>query len=90
MFEKERETYSIKIVDLNQDGILDIIEGNSEQQNYVFIGKSNGKFNEIGLREDLKDDTYNIEIGDLDNDGFPEIVVSNSGSWNLYYKTRKE
>ena len=69
---------------------MDIVEGNSEQQNYVFIGKSNGEFNEIELREDLKDDTYNVEIGDLNNDGFPDIVEANSGFWNLYYLTRKK
>ena len=83
-------TYSIKIADLNQDGLLDIVEGNSEERNYVHLAQKNGEFIEIGLREDLKDDTYNIEIGDLNNDGFPDIVESNSGTWNLYYLTRKK
>ena len=89
-FKPERNTSSIKISDLNQDGYLDIIEGNSEERNYVYLGQESGTFTEIGLREDLKDDTYNIEVGDLNNDGFPDIVESNSGTWNLYYRTRKK
>ena len=89
-FKTERNTSSIKVSDLNQDGYLDIIEGNSEERNYVHLGQKNKEFKEIGLREDLKDDTYNIEIGDLNNNGLPDIVESNSGTWNLYYITRKK
>lgn len=89
-FKTERSTSSIKVADLNKDGYLDIVEGNSEERNYVYLGQENGEFIEIGLREDLKDDTYNIEIGDLNNDGFPDIVESNSGTWNLYYRTQKK
>lgn len=70
--------------------MLDIVEGNSEEKNYVYLGQKNGGFIEIGLREDLKDDTYNIEIGDLNNNRLPDIVESNSGTWNLYYLTRKK
>jgi hypothetical protein len=83
-------TSSINVADFNQDGNLDIVEGNSEGRNYVYLGQKNGEFIEIGLRDDLMDDTYHIEIGDLNNDGFPDIVESNSGTWNLYYKTRKK
>jgi hypothetical protein len=89
-FKTERQTSSIKVADLNQDGYLDIVEGNSEERNYVHLGQKNGMFIEIGLREDLKDDTYNIEIGDLNNDELPDIVESNSGTLNLYYRTQKK
>ena len=89
-FKNIHNTASIKIADLDQDGNLDIIEGNSENRNYVFLGQTNGEFKEIVLREDLKDDTYDIEIGDINNDGFLDIVESNSGTWNLYYRTRKK
>jgi hypothetical protein len=89
-FGNKRETSSIKLADLNKDGFLDIIEGNFEERNYVYIGRENGEFKEIGLREDLKDDTYNIEIGDINNDGLPDIIESNSETINLYYKTKKK
>ncbi len=90
VFDTAHHTQSITVADLNQDGFLDIVEGNSEQRNYVYLGQQNGEFKEIGLREDVKDDTYNIEIGDLNNDELPDIVESNSGTWNLFYITRKE
>ena len=89
-FEAKHETSSIKVVDLNKDGFLDIIEGNFEDRNYVYMGSENGDFKEIGLREDLKDDTYNIEIGDINNDGLLDIIESNSESINYYYKTQKK
>ena len=69
-------------------GNLDIVEGDSEQRSYVFLGNDNGGFKEIWWQKDLKDNTYNIEIGDLNNDGYPDIIESNSSSWNLYYLTR--
>ena len=89
-FKAERTTYCITIADLNQDGYLDIVEGNSGERNYVYLGQKNGAFKEIGLREDLEGNTYNIETGDLNNDGFPDIVESNSGTLNLFYRTRKK
>ncbi|MGA9590198.1 MAG: VCBS repeat-containing protein [Salegentibacter sp.] len=87
VFSQKRKTYSIKVSDLNNDGYLDIVEGNSEDNNYVFLGNNNSEFKEIKLRKDLKEDTYHIEIGDLNNDGLPDIIESNSGAWNLYYRT---
>ena len=58
-FKIEHSTLSIKVTDLNKDGYLDIVEGNSEERNYVYLGPKNGKYIENGLSEDLKDDTYN-------------------------------
>ena len=55
----------------------------------LYLGSKSGDFQEISLGEDLKNDTYNIEIGDLNSDGLPDIIISNSGSWNLFYRTRK-
>ena len=87
-FKPKHMTSSIKVVDLNQDGNLDLVEGNFEEQNFVYLGQENGGFVEIALREELKEDTYNIEVGDLNHDGFADIVESNSGAWNLYYRTQ--
>ena len=83
-------TSSLKTGDVNKDGILDIAEGNSEQPNYVYLGKSDGTFIEMELGKALKDDTYDIDIADLNKDGFPDIIESNSGELNLIYMTRKQ
>lgn len=71
---------------MNNDGFLDVVEGNSGERNYVHPGRRYGTFMEIGLKED----TYDIEVGDLNHDGLPDLVESNSGEWNLYYFTRKK
>jgi hypothetical protein len=77
------------VADLNQDGYLDVIEGNDEAPNFVYLGNENGGFNAVSLNNELKDETYHISVGDLNNDGLIDIVESNSGSMNLYYLTRK-
>lgn len=89
-FSANRPTSTVAVADLNGDGYLDIVEGNFEDRNYVYFGSEAGAFEEVGLREDLKDDTYDIEIGDIDNNGLLDIVISNSGELNLFYKTRSE
>ena len=83
-------TASIAVADLDKDGDLDVVEGNSEQPNYVHLGKRDGSFTEVALGKDQKSDTYNIKIGDLNNDGLLDIIESNSGELNLFYITRKK
>ncbi|SKB86732.1 hypothetical protein SAMN05660226_03499 [Parapedobacter luteus] len=67
-------TSSIAVGDLNEDGIMNIVEGNVESVNRVFIGNVHRTFEIQNLREDLNDDTYHVEIGDLHNDGLLDIV----------------
>ncbi|MDX1550551.1 MAG: VCBS repeat-containing protein, partial [Lysobacter spongiicola] len=85
----DRDTASVAVADLNQDGRPDVVEGNSERVNVVHMAQTNGQYQQKPLREDLADDTYHVATGDLNGDGLPDIVESNSGDWNLYYLVRK-
>jgi len=85
-----KNTSSVKVADLNGDGYTDIVEGNYEQANYVYLGNENGGFREICLAEDLNADTYDIILGDLNGDGWIDIIEANSGEMNLIYVTREK
>jgi hypothetical protein len=61
-FKPKRNTSSIKISDLTQDGFLDIVEGNLDERNYVYLGPKNGTFTEICLDKDSKDDPTILKL----------------------------
>ena len=89
-FKTERNTSSIKVSDLNQDGYLDIIEGNSEERNYVHLGQKNKEFKEIGLREDLKHVVItSVDRDDL-KDGGSAIYGTDAVAGVVNYITRKK
>ncbi len=71
---------AVKMVDINGDGLLDLIVANSGGNNVlVYLGQGNGQFanaqsfyagtNPVGLT-----------IGDVNGDGKPDVVVTNQGS----------
>ena len=81
---------AITTCDLNRDGNLDLIVGNTSWQGSgtsktisVLMGLGNGVF---GPKTDYVTDTaaaplpLGVSAGDLDGDGYPEIVVANRGS----------
>ncbi len=77
-------------VDIDQDGDQDLVLANRRGVNEIALNDGQGRFPEVGLRDDLHEDTYDIAVGDLDGDGLLDIVEANSDSWNLYYLTTKE
>ena len=69
--------YSIVLVDMNDDGILDIVVGFPAE---VLIGNGDGTFKDpVGLPCSVAMDTSSIAVADVDNDGKPDIVIGNSG-----------
>lgn len=64
--------------DLNNDGFIDILIGNSGQ-NIILINNGNARFfNETGQRLPSRFDlTRDIEVGDISGNGFPDIIVAN-------------
>ncbi|MDX1585453.1 MAG: VCBS repeat-containing protein [Balneolaceae bacterium] len=69
--------------DLNRDGFLDILIGNSGQ-NVLLINNGNARFfNETGQRLPSRFDlTRDIEVGDISGNGFPDIIVANENDDN--------
>ena len=80
-------TYDVTVGDIDNDGHLDIIEGNGNtlgnQQDRVFLNDGSGKFN---LRQSLGDkNTWSIAIADLNNDGYLDFIEGNYQQGNEIY-----
>ncbi len=75
---------SVKLADLDGDGKLDILQGNSEGQTTVKIGQNTSSPGNISFAsfQNLisNNDPQNIGTGDLDGDGKFDVVVSNYGA----------
>ncbi|MEW6235719.1 MAG: FG-GAP-like repeat-containing protein [Candidatus Omnitrophota bacterium] len=63
------------------DGDLDIVAGNWEGQNAVYINE-NGHFNQALPFGSGNDKTACLTVGDVDNDGRPDIAAGNYGEQN--------
>jgi hypothetical protein len=75
-------SYDLEVVDLDNDGDLDIVIGNVRSQNVAFFNDGTGiNFEEVrfGSPEDI---TYGVGVGDVNGDGFPDIGVANSDGLN--------
>jgi hypothetical protein len=73
----------VAVGDLNGDGFLDIVEGNWEQQNMVYLNDGEGGFN-MSSSFGNSDFTVSIALGDLNADGFLDIVTGNGGQNVIY------
>jgi hypothetical protein len=72
---------STAIADVNNDGFLDVIEGNYTQQSYVYLGNGTGDFSTCVVHaiNDTVYNTYSIAVADLNNDGFLDIIQGKYG-----------
>ncbi len=80
-------TYSAKLADINNDGILDLVTGGrtgiSPSEISIFIGNNDGTFNEINNITTSSLDE--MQIADINNDGNLDIIYDNNNaiSYNL-------
>jgi len=64
------------IVDLNQDGFMDIVVGNHARDPVdVYYGSRNGSFSVMPAFV-RKGDRHGTAVGDIDLNGYPDIIVS--------------
>ena len=68
--------------DVDGDGDLDLVAGNSGQTNKLYLNDGSGGFT-AGTGADIgseTDHTYSVVLGDVDGDGDLDLVAGNDGT----------
>ena len=69
----------VHLADVNGDGILDVVAGDTQFAVIVALGNGNGTF-QAPRRYGTTGQTYDIKLTDLNNDGFPDIVLAQASN----------
>jgi len=68
-------TWCIAAADVNADGMMDIIFGNSNHDNQLLLNDGEGGFSEaVDLPGGILE-TYSIAVADINNDGLVDIII---------------
>ena len=80
-------TFSVALGDVDRDGDLDIVIGDSYQQNRLYLNNSRGAFSDATASRMpvVQDWTNSIALGDVDRDGDLDMVVANYQRKNRLY-----
>lgn len=76
---KETSASSLKVADINKDGLDDIIVCNHDVPADIYIQNKRGGFDSLDM-SDVKDVWRNVRVADMDNDGINDLVVVGSGA----------
>lgn len=68
------KTYAIDTADFNQDGLIDVVIGNYNEDSYVYLNRGQFKF-EIGAVL-AKDYVLDVNAVDVNKDGYPDISTA--------------
>jgi enediyne biosynthesis protein E4 len=70
--------------DINNDGLMDLFVANDTVQNFLFVNRGNGKFEEIGLMAEVaySEDGrprsgMGVDSADFNGDSWPDLFVAN-------------
>ena len=66
------------ILDVNGDGIPDVVVLAASGDILVFLGTGNGALNPSPIISSFSNGGFNLAIGDVNNDGIPDLVVTST------------
>ncbi len=82
--DKPGKGLGIAIGDFNGDGKVDVAVANDSMLEYLYQGKGDGAFEEVGMPAEIAVDgdgrTYagmGIDLQDFNNDGLPDLIITN-------------
>ncbi|MEW6358544.1 MAG: FG-GAP-like repeat-containing protein [Planctomycetota bacterium] len=78
-------TNSVALGDVNRDGWLDLVVGNYDQTNKVYLNNKGGGFGSGTAIAPDADNTTAIAVGDVDRDGRIDVVAGNFNEPNKVY-----
>ncbi|NJN68058.1 MAG: hypothetical protein HC884_15785 [Chloroflexaceae bacterium] len=78
-------TFSIALGDINNDGIPDVVAGNNDTQNAIYLNHGNGSVGLSSFLGEQEDRTTSVALGDLNGDGSLDIVVGNHRQQDMVY-----
>ncbi len=80
------DTRSVKFLDANQDGHIDVAEANFGQQNLVYFNNGAGSLSPTSIPFGTgTDHTEDVAAADFNGDGMPDIAVANRSQQNRVY-----
>jgi enediyne biosynthesis protein E4 len=85
--------------DVNNDGLMDLFVANDTVQNFLFINRGKGKWEEVGLASEVGYSAngqprsgMGVDAADFDGDGWQDLFVANVDQemFSLYKNNRNE
>lgn len=85
--------------DINNDGLMDLFQANDTVQNFLFVNRGNGKWEEIGLAAEVAFSAsgqarsgMGVDAFDINGDGFQDLFVANVDQemFSLYQNRKDE
>ncbi len=85
--------------DINNDGLMDLFVANDTVQNFLFVNRGKGKWEEIGLQSEVAFSAngqprsgMGVDAADFDQNGFEDLFVANVDQemFSLYQNNGRE